>query len=308
MDVPGPDGRTPAVVLPTKRGDVFVLDRRDGRPIIPAPEREVPGGAMPGEALSKTQPVSDLILPASLISEATMWGATPIDMMMCRITFRQSRYEGLFTPPGLQRTLQFPGSFGTINWGSVSVNDDNKTLVVNSAEFLWTVHLVPREKHKDPNPQQPQLGTPYVVDTERWLGLLRVPCHQPPWGFLTTFDLKTGKVLWRRLVGTARDNSGPRGINFGPPLPIGVPGFGGTVTTRGGLVFMAATLDRYLRAFDLKSGKELWRTRLPAGGQATPMTYMADGKQYVVITAGGHYILGTKQGDYTIAYALPDAK
>ena len=153
----------------------------------------------------------------------------------------------------------------------------------------------------------PARGTPYVVQIGLFMGPLGIPCMQPPWGKLAAVDLTTGRVLWRREVGTARD-SAPLGIGAGPPLTIGTPNLGGTLTTRGGLVFMAATLDRYLRAFDAKTGRILWEHRLPAGGQSTPMTYMAGGRQYVVLTVGGHALLGTKLGDATMAFRLPAGK
>ena len=137
------------------------------------------------------------------------------------------------------------------------------------------------------------------------MGPLKIPCLQPPWGQLAAVDLKTGKRLWRRPIGTSRD-SGPFGVPFGPPLLIGTPNMGGMLVTRGGLVFHSATLDRYLRAYDMRTGKELWKHRLPAGGQSTPMTYLAGGKQYIVMTAGGHGLMGTKLGDATIAFKLPD--
>jgi quinoprotein glucose dehydrogenase len=147
-------------------------------------------------------------------------------------------------------------------------------------------------------------GTGYAVSNYAFLSPLKIPCLQPPWGELYAVDLSTLKVLWHHPVGTARD-TGPFGIASQLPLRIGTPQVGGSIVTRGGLVFSAATQDRYLRAYDLNSGTELWRTRLPAGGQATPMTYEADGRQFVVIAAGGHSGLNTKGGDYLLAYALP---
>ncbi len=148
------------------------------------------------------------------------------------------------------------------------------------------------------------LGTGYSVSFFGFLSPLKVPCMQPPWGKLYAIDLDSRRILWERSVGTARD-SGPLGLATGLPLPIGTPQVGGTIITRGGLVFSAATLDRYLRAYDVNTGREIWRARLPAGGQATPMTYEVDGRQYVVIAAGGHGVLGTKTGDWLLAYSLP---
>jgi len=140
---------------------------------------------------------------------------------------------------------------------------------------------------------------------QAWIGIFGAPCNAPPWGHLTAVDLKTKKILWREVLGTARD-TGLFGSHLGVPIKTGVPNLGGSIVTAGGLAFIAATTDQYLRAFDLKTGKVVWKARLPAGAQATPMTYRgADGRQYVVITAGGHGALGTRYGDYTLAYALP---
>jgi quinoprotein glucose dehydrogenase len=149
--------------------------------------------------------------------------------------------------------------------------------------------------------------TPYAAVIEPFLSPLEVPCTQPPWGFLSAIDLTTSKTLWQRVLGTGRD-SGPFGIPSLLPLEIGVPNLGGVVSTGGGLAFISGTLDRYVRAFDLRTGEELWKVRLPAGGQATPMTYSAGGRQYLLVTAGGHGFMNTPRGDYTIAYALPDSQ
>ena len=263
---------------------------------------------MPGERLSKTQPVSNLNFFPEPLREALMWGATPIDQMMCRIAYRQLRYQGPFSPPGTDTTLIYPGAVGGIDWAGVSVDDDHKTVIANTNDFPVFVRLVPRAKVTDlPQEPFPANHSPYVVKIGLFLGPLGIPCMQPPWGKLAAVDLKTGKTLWRRPIGTARD-SGPFNSGMGPPMLIGTPNLGGSLTTRGGVVFIAATLDRYLRAYDLRNGRLLWQTRLPAGGQSTPMTYMAGGRQYVVLTAGGHGLLGTKLGDATMAFRLPDKR
>jgi quinoprotein glucose dehydrogenase len=274
---------------------------------VPAPETPVPlNGAVPGEPLSKTQPISKLNFFPEPLREALMWGATPIDQMMCRIAYRQLRYKGPFTPPGEDRTLIYPGAVGGIDWGGVSVDDDRKTVLANTNDFPVFVRLVPRHKVSDLSKEPfPANHSPYVVHIGLFMGPLGIPCLQPPWGKLAAVDLKTGKTLWRRPIGTARD-SGPFNSGMGPPLLIGTPNLAGSLTTRGGIVFIAATLDRYVRAYDLRNGRQLWQHRLPAGGQSTPMTYMAGGKQYVVLTAGGHGLLGTKLGDATMAFSLPE--
>jgi quinoprotein glucose dehydrogenase len=305
-DVPNPQGgTTPAVLVPTKRGDIFVLDRRDGKPIVPISEYAAPGNAVAGDWASKIQPVSKLSFMPPRLTEQMMWGATPLDMLVCRIEFRRARYDGPFTPPGLKTTLQYPGLDGSINWGSVAVDSDHHVMVSGTADMPWYVRLVARENESDTNPPWPQTGTPYVLHDGPFLGPLEMPCMQPPWGHIAAVDLATRKVLWRRPLGTARD-TGPLGLHVGVPLPIGIPSIGGSLVTRSGLIFVGATLDNYLRALNLKTGKELWRARLPAGGQAMPMTYMQDGKQYIVVTAGGHIVVRTERGDYTIAYTLPE--
>jgi quinoprotein glucose dehydrogenase len=237
-----------------------------------------------------------------------MWGATPIDEMMCRIAFKSLRYQGPFTPPGFDTTLIFPGPVGGIDWGGVSVDDDNKIMIANTNDIPVFVRLVPRETVPDHNSlMKPAFNTPNIVRIGIFMGPLGIPCLQPPWGHLAAVDLKTGQTMWRHVIGTARD-SGPLGTESGVPLLVGTPNLGGSLTTRGGVTFIAATLDRYIRAFDVKTGRKLWEHRLPAGGQSTPMTYMAGGKQYIVLTAGGHGLLGTKLGDETIAFTLPDDK
>jgi quinoprotein glucose dehydrogenase len=312
MDLPIEGGLRPALVQATKQGDIYVLDRRTGEPIVSVTERAVPQGAVPSDWVSKTQPFSELTLAAGTLSEQSMWGLTPIDQMLCRITFRESRYEGIYTPPSLQQTIVNPGITGVINWGGVALDEDRQIIIANNMVFPWLIRLIPREQMTPEMSASaiwslPMSGTPYVVLTQQpFLSPLQVPCAAPPWGYLNAIDAKTGQLLWRRVLGTGRD-VGPLGIPSMLPLPTGTPSLGGAVTTRGGLVFISGTLDRYLRAVDLRSGDELWKARLPAGGQATPMTYMADGRQFIVVTAGGHFILGTKQGDYTIAYALPRA-
>ena len=207
--------------------------------------------------------------------------------------------------------LQYPGNFGVIDWGSVAVDEARGLMVVNTSGMPLTVRLVPRaEATPDKiagagNGHQglsPQFGTPYAVDFAPFLSPLGLPCNAPPWGTLAAVDLKTNKLVWQKPLGTTQDHA---------PLGISVPGvfnLGGAVVTKGGVTFIAATIDNYLRAFDTKTGNLLWEGRIPAGGQANPMTYTSstNGKQYVVIAAGGHGFMGTTPGDYVIAYALPD--
>ena len=309
----------PALIQPTKRGQVFVLDRRTGRTLKPVVERKVPQGPAPGDWLSPTQPFStgmpDFTGPE--LTEKSMWGLTPFDQLWCRIKFRQARYEGPMTPPGINPSITHPGYLGGIDWGGVSVDPVRQIMIVNWSRMPNYTQLIPRaeadRRGLKPGPEgympgqpQAQAGTPFAAATGAFLSPLGVPCINPPYATLTAVNLGTGKVIWSEPFGDARDN-GPWGIPSMLPLTMGVPAIGGSVSTRGGLVFIGASMEMSLRAVDQKTGDLLWKTRLPAGGHATPMTYIspASGRQFVVIAAGGHTALASPFGDYIIAYALP---
>ncbi|NID15969.1 membrane-bound PQQ-dependent dehydrogenase, glucose/quinate/shikimate family [Luteibacter yeojuensis] len=323
VDLPdGQGGSVPALVQTTKRGEFFVLDRRTGTPLTEVREKPVPQGAVPGDFTSPTQPYSvgmPSLTPKDL-TEQSMWGATPFDQLMCRIEFRKAYYKGQFTPPQLKDTIVYPAFDGVIDWHGASIDPYNKLLIANANYIPFIISLAPREhaeakglvKPWDGTGNEPpvggglapQYGTPYVGKVHPWLNPIGVPCNPPPWGTLAAIDLVTHKLVWEHPLGTTRD-TGPFGTHVNAPLPTGIFNIGGNMTTRGGLVFIGATADDYLRAIDERSGKVLWKARLPAGGQANPMSYSVDGKQYVVIAAGGHSGLGTKSGDYVVAYALP---
>ncbi|WP_312921406.1 membrane-bound PQQ-dependent dehydrogenase, glucose/quinate/shikimate family [Stutzerimonas nitrititolerans] len=311
VDIDGPQGKVPAIIQPTKRGDLYVLDRRTGEPIVPVEEVPVPQGTVEGDHTAPTQPVSALsYAPDEPLYERDMWGGTPLDQMMCRIQFRQLRYEGDFTPPSEQGSLIYPGNVGTFNWPSVAV-DPSRQLLLGAPNYLAFVSQLVKRSEVDPDERrgggetglQPNLGAPYMVRLEPLLSVLGLPCQAPPWGFVTAVDLRSMKPVWMHKNGTSRD-SAPLGI----PLPVGTPALGGPIVTAGGVAFMSGTLDYYLRAYDMQSGKELWKGRLPAGGQATPMTYVSEktGKQYVVQMAGGHGSFGTRIGDSVVAWTLEE--
>lgn len=313
VDLPTDGGTIPALIQPTKHGEIFLLDRRTGEPLADVEEQPVPAGSVPGERYSSTQPASvgmPSLTPAPM-SENDMWGATALDQLWCRIAFRKLHYEGKFTPPGLTPSLSWPGNNGIMNWGSVSVDESRQLMAVNSSYMPLLVQLIPRDEASSEEvillegdaAISPQIGTPYAVRTERpFMSLFGVPCNAPPWGRLSVIDLNARKMLWQRPLGTTQDHA-----PFGIPMP-GAFAQGGSIVTRSGLVFIAAAQDNYLRAFDIESGKELWKGRLPAGGQATPMSFVSakNGKQYVVIAAGGHQYLRTTIGDHVIAFSLPD--
>jgi quinoprotein glucose dehydrogenase len=315
VDIPVAAGVRRALIQATKTGDIFVLDRQTGTPIVPVVERPVPQGAAPGDHTSATQPSSALSVLGPDLTETQMWGILPLDQLWCRIRFREARYEGLFTPPGEHPTINYPGSVGAISWGGLAIDTTRNILVANNNSIAYYMQLIPRDQapasarvRSDPTSYEwlPMEGTPYVARIHPFVSPLDVPCNRPPWGHFRAVDLSTGRTIWNHSIGTARD-SGPLSHPTGLPLPIGTPAQGGPISTAGGVTFIAATTDNYLRAFNTQTGEELWRGRLPAGGQATPMTYLSprSGRQFVVVSAGGHPALRTTRGDYLVAFALP---
>jgi len=318
FDFPGPDGPVPAVAAGTKMGFLFVLDRRTGKPLLPVEERAVPQqGAVEDEYLSPTQPfpVKPPPLHPLTLEPDDAWGFTFWDRGRCRELIENAKFAGIFTPPGLQLGLQYPGMVGGINWGSLSVDSGRRTLVVNTQRIATLIRLVPRAEYEaivaesGSAPKygyEPQAGTPYALERRPLLSPLGAPCNPPPWGTLVGIDVATGNVRWEVPLGTARDLA---------PWPIwamlgnlGVPNLGGPITTASGVTFIAATTDNYLRAFATDTGEELWKGRLPYSGHATPMTYRLrpDARQFVVIAAGGHMLFGKQPGDALVAFSLPD--
>jgi quinoprotein glucose dehydrogenase len=310
---------TPALAQTTKSGEVFVLDRRTGQPLTPVREKAVPRGAAPGDWVSPTQPFSDVpSLVGDRLTEARMWGVTPIDQIACRIAFHSYRYDGRFTPQSLKGTITYPAPYGATDWGGATYDPQRGLLIVNSSLAPFISKLLPRRiadgvaaeaVRRDMDPSSlgvaPQFGAPYGMTGWPMLSPLSIPCLQPPWGYLTAIDLSANKVAWKVPLGTARD-TGPLGLKIGPPIRLGVFSMGGPISTQGGVTFIGGTLDRYLSAVETSTGRMLWRGRLPAGGQATPLTYTTrSGRQMVVISAGGHGALMTKPGDYVVAFALP---
>lgn len=325
LDFPTDHGAVKAILLPSKQGDMYVLDRRTGQLLTAAEERAVPKGGVEPEQRSPTQRFSLYhTLRKPDLTERDMWGITPIDQLVCRIQFRRASYQGFYTPPESERhSIEYPGYNGGSDWGSVALDPRRGVIVANYNDMPNYNLLVPRAKadklgwapREDVRGDMggaegagdPQVGTPYAINVNAgwrlpFTGLL---CKQPPYGGIRAIDLKTGRTLWDRPFGSARGN-GPFGIRSGLPIEIGTPNNGGAVVTAGGLIFIAAATDDLIRAIDLQTGKTLWHAKLPAGGQATPMTYEIGGRQYLVIMAGGHHFMETPKGDYVIAYALPD--
>lgn len=323
IDFPQKDGTTtPAVVIGGKTGMIFVLDRMTGKPLTKVEELPMPQGHIPNEQYTKTQPHSTGMpqIGNQTLKESDMWGATPFDQLACRIGFKSMRYDGLFTVPGTDKSLSFPGSLGGMNWGSMSVDPNNHLLFVNDMRLGLWVQMIPADTSNIARGSNggeaintgmgavPLKGTPYAVNKNRFMSPLGIPCQKPPFGTLSAIDMKTQKIVWQVPVGTVQD-TGPFGIKMRVKMPVGMPTLGGTLATQGGLVFIAGTQDYYLRAFDSSTGKEVWKARLPVGSQGGPMSYVSpkDGKQYILISAGGAR-QSPDRGDYVIAYALPDSK
>jgi len=323
IDLDRPGGRVPALVQATKTGNLWVLDRRTGKPIFPVEERPVPQGAAPGDHTSPTQPYSAVsLMPQERIREKDMWGATMFLQLACRIKFHRLRYDGPYTPPSLKGSLIFPGNYGVTDWGGIAVDPVRQIAFANPNYLAFTSRLIPMQKAiaegLEPTNQPPpagiqakpadehgfnaNAGAPFAIDLVPLLSPVGFPCQAPPWGYVAGIDLRTGKTVWKHKNGTVRDESPVVPL----PFKMGVPSLGGPMITAGGVGFLTSALDYYIRAYDVTTGNVLWRSRLPAGGQSIPMTYRSpSGRQMVVTMAGGHGSLGTKMGDYLIAYALP---
>ncbi|MGH8496278.1 MAG: membrane-bound PQQ-dependent dehydrogenase, glucose/quinate/shikimate family [Gammaproteobacteria bacterium] len=324
VDFPGDGGAVPAIILPTKQGDMYVLDRRTGEPLFGVEERPVPQGGVEPENRSPTQPFSLYhTLQKPGLTERDMWGITPFDQLYCRIRFRESSYEGMYTPPTMEtHFVQYTGYNGGSDWGGIAVDPQRGVIIANYNDMPNHNELVTREEANrrgyaprhatkgEPGGAEgagdPQMGTPYAVNVNAgWMvpftGLL---CKEPPYGGIRAIDLATGRTIWDRPFGTARAN-GPFGIPSLLPIEIGTPNNGGSVVTASGLVFIAASTDNLIRAIDIETGETIWKDVLPAGGQANPMVYELDGREYLVIMAGGHHFMMTPIGDHVIAYALP---
>ena len=324
VDIRTARGIVPALVQPTKTGELFVLNRATGEALFPVEEHPVSArGALPEERLSATQPFS-VGMPSfrgTDLVESDMWGVTPLDQLWCRIKFREARYDGIYTPPGLRPAVHYPGFAGGMEWGGVAIDVPRNIAIINSNNVPNYVQLITRAQAdrlgmKPATPDDPRLndfgrrapqaGTPYGVLAGSFMSPLDVPCTQPPYGRLSAVDLTTGKLIWTRAFGTA-DNVGPFGIPSKLPFALGTFNLGGATVTGGGVFFIGATQDRYLRAYETATGRELWKTRLPAGGAATPMTYVSpdSGRQFVVVAAAGALGIETRMGDYIMAFALP---
>jgi len=315
-DLPGKDGAIrKALLVPTKLGQIFVLDRATGEPIDPVEERPAPQGGVPGERTAPTQPFTTGFpqLGGDDLTEKDMWGMTPLDQMWCRITFLKANYKGRYTPTTTERSLMFPGTAGGINWGGVSIDRERGLVVVNTLRFANFGRLVPRKEMEGKafGGEKGEVifgmeGTPWVFAQSNFMSPLGVPCQKPPYGTINALDLKTRKLVWSKSFGTSA-KAGPFNIPTLLPIRMGVPNMGGSVVTAGGVTFIGAAQDRKLRAYDTATGRELWSYDLPAIAAASPMSFVSgeDGRQYVVIASGGHYALPGPQAAAILAFALP---
>jgi quinoprotein glucose dehydrogenase len=301
-------GSRDVVIQGTKQGFLFVLDRDTGQPVFPVEERAVPQGGAPGETLAPTQPQPTHIpsLVPQHIDASEAFGVTPWDRGVCERAIAAARHDGLYTPPSAQGTLLFPFTGGGINWGGIAFDPVHQIVYANTSRLIHRVTLFPAGEYatyraRFPDKEvSPQTGAPFGMKREVLTSPLDLPCNPPPWGVLAAVDVRAGKILWQSRLGTTEEIA-PLGL----ALHTGTPSFGGPLVTASGIVFIGATMDRYLRAFDAATGAELWQGRLPAPAEATPMTYEWQGRQYVVVAAGGHRDTGVAPGDSIVAFALP---
>jgi membrane-bound PQQ-dependent dehydrogenase (glucose/quinate/shikimate family) len=301
----------PVVIQGNKTGMLYVLNRDTGVPVFPVEERAVPQSDVPGEVTSPTQPfpVAPPPLVPQQLSADNVWGSTPADRDACRDRIRSLRNEGIFTPPSLKGSLGVPGNVGGMNWSGYAFNPERGLLFVNTNNLVAEAKLIPRAKYDEDGSRTEdgdygdQTGTPYGMFRTFLLSPSHLPCGAPPWGTLTAVDMTDGKIRWQVPLGSMQDFGGHH-----PDAPPGSISLGGPIVTAGGLVFTAGTVEPYIRAFDAETGKEIWKAELPAGGNATPMTYFLgqNGKQYLVIAAGGHAkITEGGQSDALVAFTLP---
>ena len=301
--------QVPVVIQGNKTGLLFVLSRETGDPVFPVEERPVPQSDVPGEVTSPTQPfpVAPPPLVSQKLSPESVFGLNPVDYETCGQWVRSLRNEGVFTPPSLQGTLVIPGNIGGMTWSGYAFDPERNLLVVPVNNMAGVARLIPRQKLEqaaqsgEDGDYARQAGTPYGMYRRFLQAASDLPCTPPPWGALSAVDMDKGTIKWKVPLGSMQYFGGGH-----EPVPPGSIGFGGPIVTASGLAFIAGTFDPYIRAFDVQTGKELWKAQLPASGNSTPMTYSVNGKQYVVIAAGGHPKISEEApNDALVALALP---
>ncbi len=304
------DGKTiPALVQSSKQGFLFVLNRLNGDPIYPITEQKVPQSTVPGERSSPTQPETAVPTPTVPGKWPGVWTlANMVSFGSCGRQAAHLRYEGPFTPPSLEGSLTFPATAGGVEWGGGAVDPATGTYVVNSSDVVQIYKLLTRKAYDDktkggtPKGYFPMHGSPYGFAMHNFSNWAGMPCWNPPFGTLSSYDLDTGKLLWRKPFG--------RITKFGIPMPKswGSVTIGGPVITKTGLIFIGASMDSRVRAIDLKTGKVLWSGKVDAPAVSIPAVYTYKGREYVVFTAGGNSILEPKVSDQLIAFALPKTR
>lgn len=305
------EGSQPVVVQATKMGHVFVLDRETGEPVFPVAERPVPQTDVPGEQTSPTQPfpVRPPPLHPEELNEDDIWSYTPEHATACREMFDRYRNEGMFTPPSLQGTIVYPGNPGGVNWGSMAVHEAEQIALTIVRRWPTIVTLIPRREFARRAREDNPLGAQFTAQRGTPFGMMRhgfvnpannVPCHRGPWVTLVAINVNDGSIRWETPVGVYPDaRTHPEASNWGTLTA------GGPMVTEAGLVFVATEGEPALYVYELDSGRELTRIELPAGAQATPMSYRVDDRQFIVLAAGGQDSTTGQPADYVLGYALP---
>lgn len=312
------------VVQATKQGSVYVLDAATGEAVQPIDMQPAPQGALPGDWVAEAQPISTaypnfagMIGPEpEVLNHTQTWGVAMIDAALCRRDFMRMDYAGIYTPPSENPhgMLLHPGTVGGVNWGGIGLDLGRQIMITNHSRLPNVVTMHPREQVDDlpvgmggARPDQdiaPHWLSPWGVTRPMWLSVLGAPCIAPPWGLVAATDLESGTLLWSQPLGTGFD-AGPLNLPTFLRIPLGTVNLGGPLVTGSGITFIAAAQDNYLRAYETETGRLIWSARLPAGGQASPMTYVHEGRQYIAIVAAGHAQLETTIGDYVVAFSRP---
>ncbi len=304
-----PSRRGPAVAVGSKTGHVFLFERRNGKSLFPIEQRAVPASDVPGEQPAAIQPFPSR--PASLVPQSVtaddLWGATPEDLAACRHTFESLRNEGIYTPPSVGGSLIVPGNIGGLHWGGLAWDAKHRLLIAPVNRMPAVIRLIPQDQLDAARSAFPkrettaQRGAPYAMSREFFAALSGVPCVAPPWGELVAIRADTGDIAWRVPLGDVREKLAVTSLS----TPLGSPNLGGPATTDTGLVFIGASLDNNLRAFDTRDGREVWTGRLPTSARATPLIYTArDGRQRVAIMAGGHDTPLSRIDNKLVVFAL----
>ncbi|MDH3510515.1 MAG: pyrroloquinoline quinone-dependent dehydrogenase [Gammaproteobacteria bacterium] len=310
------EGETiPAVIQLTKSGMAFVFNRETGESLFPIEERPVPTDGIPNEQVSPTQPftVKPPPLVRQTLSPDDAWGFTFFDRNFCRKRIASLRHGNMYEPPSLEGTIMYPQVGGGSNWGGGAFDPQRNLLITPVSQIPYFIRLIPREDVDPKTAKLPQAGapmqfpgyiggTPYALEQGPLMSPFFAPCTAPPWNMLVAVDMAEGEIKWKVPFG-ALDKLMPVPV----PLDWGVPSAGGPIITAGGLIFIGATADSRIRAYDIDTGEELWQDMMPTSAMSSPMTYTKNGRQYVVIAAGGHswyYPAGID--DYLLAYALPE--